>query len=106
METEYVFESPDVDTIYEIPLVLKEQKFDTAMAWSVIKSFKNWKQIIESMISMSNVEKHNVFQRFQDQMLKNTLLFNAFNVIQWPSMAFNAIQWHSVTFGDVSAATR
>jgi len=31
VETEYVFESPDVDTIYEIPLVLKEQKFDISI---------------------------------------------------------------------------
>ncbi|PCH57105.1 MAG: CTP synthetase, partial [Candidatus Neomarinimicrobiota bacterium] len=31
VETEHVFESPDVDTIYEIPLVLDEQNFDTAI---------------------------------------------------------------------------
>ena len=28
VETSYVFESPDVETIYEIPLVLNQQKFD------------------------------------------------------------------------------
>ncbi|SVE53111.1 uncharacterized protein METZ01_LOCUS505965, partial [marine metagenome] len=28
VETEHVFESPDVETIYEIPLVLNQQKFD------------------------------------------------------------------------------
>ena len=31
VETEHVFESPDVETIYEIPLVLNEQKFDVAI---------------------------------------------------------------------------
>ncbi len=31
VETEHVFESPDVETIYEIPLVLDEQNFDTAI---------------------------------------------------------------------------
>ena len=31
VETEHVFESPDVDTIYEIPLVLNEQNFDAAI---------------------------------------------------------------------------
>ena len=31
METDYVFESPDVKTIYEIPLVLHKQGFDKAV---------------------------------------------------------------------------
>ena len=31
VETDYVFESPDVETIYEIPLVLHKQKFDDAV---------------------------------------------------------------------------
>jgi len=31
VETEHVFESPDVETIYEIPLVLNEQKFDVSI---------------------------------------------------------------------------
>ena len=31
VETEHVFESPDVETIYEIPIVLYKQKFDSAI---------------------------------------------------------------------------
>ena len=31
VETEHVFESPDVETIYEIPLVLYNQKFDSSI---------------------------------------------------------------------------
>ena len=31
VETEHVFESPDVETIYEIPLVLYKQKFDSSI---------------------------------------------------------------------------
>ena len=31
VETDYVFESPDVETIYEIPLVLHGQGFDEAV---------------------------------------------------------------------------
>ena len=46
VETDYVFESPDVETIYEIPLVLHKQGFDKAVADCLnIKDNKEHKNI-------------------------------------------------------------
>tara|TARA_B110000014_G_C20125062_1_gene598556 strand:+ start:2707 stop:4335 length:1629 start_codon:yes stop_codon:yes gene_type:complete len=46
VESSHVFESPDVDTIYEIPLVLYKQGFDqTVMNILGIKNFKKHTQI-------------------------------------------------------------
>ena len=50
---EYVFESPDVDSIYEIPLVLNDQGFD--------------KQVIK-ILNLDNCKKHNNIK-----VLKNSL---------------------------------
>ena len=40
VEDQHVFESPDVDTIYEIPLVLKEQDFDEIIIEKLGMNFK------------------------------------------------------------------
>lgn len=56
------FDSCDVDNF----LKKNNKTFDTVMAWSVIKSFKNWKSLIKLMISCS--KKYILF----DQRVTNT----------------------------------
>ena len=41
VETDWVFESPDVDTIYEIPLVLHQQKFDDVICKKMVITTKS-----------------------------------------------------------------
>jgi len=63
VETEHVFESPDVETIYEIPLVLNEQKFDVAilkrLGLKVSKHQENL-NILESSIGRFKNPKNSV----------------------------------------------
>ncbi len=63
VETKYVFESPDVDTIYEIPLVLKEQKFDISILRALSLKVKRHHEnlnILENSIGRFKNPKNNV----------------------------------------------
>ncbi len=62
------------------------------------------------MISSSNVEKHNAFQWFQAQMLKNIMLFNDFKLKCWKTTCFFMISSSNVekhtAFHDVKLKCR
>ena len=63
VETEHVFESPDVETIYEIPLVLYKQKFDSAVINKLnIKLKKNHQNIsyLKNFVKKFKNPKHSV----------------------------------------------
>ncbi len=63
VDTERVFESPDVDTIYEIPLVLHEQKFDEVIINRLgLKSNSHQENlnILENSIGRYKNPKHSV----------------------------------------------
>jgi CTP synthase len=63
VETSHVIESPDVDTIYEIPLVLNQQKFDdiiTEKLGLTAGSHQENLHILESSIGRYNNPKHSV----------------------------------------------
>ena len=63
VETEHVFESPDVETIYEIPLVLDEQNFDTAILKRLGLNIPNHREnlnMLESSIGRFNNPKNSV----------------------------------------------
>ena len=46
IEKSHVFESPDVETIYEIPLVLYKQEFDKAICKRLCLGFKRHKNFV------------------------------------------------------------
>ena len=63
VDTHHVFESPDVDTIYEIPLVLNGQKFDEVIIKKLgLKVFNKHENlhILESSIGRYKNPKHSV----------------------------------------------
>ncbi len=60
---------------------LKTQRFSTISSSQVLKNITFW------MISTSNAEKHNVFQWFQDQMLKN-YVFGQFQAQMFKNLTF------------------
>jgi len=63
VETEHVFESPDVETIYEIPLVLNEQKFDVSILKRLglkVSSHKENLNMLESSIGRFKNPKNSV----------------------------------------------
>ena len=63
VETDHVFESPDVETIYEIPLVLHKQKFDTYIINKLnIKGIKKDKNIqyLDNFVKKFKSPKHQV----------------------------------------------
>jgi len=63
VETNHVFESPDVETIYEIPLVLYKQRFDAAIIEKLdIKSKTKNQNIeyLENFINQFKNPKHNL----------------------------------------------
>lgn len=63
VDTERVFESPDVDTIYEIPLVLHEQKFDEVIIKRLglnTNSHQESLNILENSIGRYKNPKHSV----------------------------------------------
>ena len=63
VETNHVFESPDVETIYEIPLVLHQQNFDNSVIEKLdIKSKNNDKNIeyLDRFISQFKNPRHHV----------------------------------------------
>ena len=55
---EYVFESPDVDTIYEIPIVLNEQKFDYSILQSLNLTVNNGHKGIDKLKDAINIYKN------------------------------------------------
>ena len=63
VETEHVFESPDVETIYEIPIVLYKQKFDSAIINKLkIKLKQNHQNIsyLQNFIKKFKKPKHSI----------------------------------------------
>jgi len=63
VETDYVFESPDVETIYEIPIVLNQQKFDDIIIQKLglkLRLHKDSLNILENDIGRFKNPKHSV----------------------------------------------
>ena len=63
VETNHVFESPDVETIYEIPLVLHKQKFDTYVINKLnIKGIQKDKNIqyLDNFVKKFKSPKHEI----------------------------------------------
>ncbi len=63
VETDHVFESPDVETIYEIPLVLYKQKFDSIIIDKLdIKINKDHENIsyLKNFVKKFKNPKHNI----------------------------------------------
>ena len=63
VETKYVFESPDVHTIYEIPLVLHQQNFDDAILRRLglrVQAHKENLHMLENSMGRFNNPKHSV----------------------------------------------
>ena len=63
VETDHVFESPDVETIYEIPIVLYKQKFDSAIINKLkIKLKQNHQNIsyLQNFIKKFKKPKHSI----------------------------------------------
>ena len=63
VETKHVFESPDVDSIYEIPLVLHQQKFDNAILKKLglkVKVHEENLHMLENSMGRFNNPKHSV----------------------------------------------
>ena len=63
VETNHVFESPDVETIYEIPLVLHKQKFDTFVINKLnIKGIQKDKNIqyLDNFVKKFKSPKHEI----------------------------------------------
>ena len=63
VETAQVFESPDVETIYEIPLVLNQQKFDDIIISKLNMEYQNHDEnlhILENYIGHYKYPKHTV----------------------------------------------
>ena len=61
--TQHVFESPDVDTIYEIPLVLHQQNFDNAILKKLglkVQAHKENLHMLENSMGRFNNPKHSV----------------------------------------------
>ena len=55
---EYVFESPDVDTIYEIPIVLNSQKFDYSVLQALNLKINNGHKNIDKLKDAINIYKN------------------------------------------------
>jgi CTP synthase len=63
VETKHVFESPDVDTIYEIPLVLHQQNFDNAILRRLgmkVQAHKENLHMLGNSMGRFNNPKHSV----------------------------------------------
>ncbi len=63
VETHHVFESPDVDTIYEIPLVLHQQNFDNAILKRLglrVQAHKENLHMLENSMGRFNNPKHSI----------------------------------------------
>ncbi len=100
VETKHVFESPDVDTIYEIPLVLNEQKFDEAiinklnldfathdeninMLESSIGRFKNPKYIVTIAICGKYNSLHDAYKSILEAFIHSGIENDARVQVKW-----------------------
>ena len=97
---DYVFESPDVESIYEIPLVLNKQGFDHAIINTLgmpnksghsgikylnnfLKNFKNPKQKIKIAISGKYNNLHDAYKSILEAFIHSGVENNAHIDVKW-----------------------